>query len=75
MIPLHPHKSVIKIKKWTKEKMKIKMNIMIKFKRRAMIKGGDKDDGDKDGRNSIPTPPHPRVHHHPKRSSCGQHLW
>jgi hypothetical protein len=31
MIPLHPHKSLIKMN------MKRKMNIMIKFKRRSMI--------------------------------------
>jgi hypothetical protein len=33
MIPLHPHKSLIKMN------MKRKMNTMIKFKMRAMIKG------------------------------------
>jgi hypothetical protein len=33
MAPLHPHKSL------TKMNMKRKMNTMIKFKRRAMIKG------------------------------------
>jgi hypothetical protein len=34
VIPLHPHKNMIKIKKRIKT-----MNIKIKFKRRAMIKG------------------------------------
>jgi hypothetical protein len=34
MTPLHPHNDLIKIN------MKIKMNTKIKFKRRAMIKGG-----------------------------------
>jgi hypothetical protein len=33
MIPLHPHKCLIKMN------MKRKMNTMVKFKRRAMIKG------------------------------------
>jgi hypothetical protein len=33
MIPLHPHKSLMKMK------MKMKMNTMVKFNRRAMIKG------------------------------------
>jgi hypothetical protein len=33
MISLHPHKSLIKMN------MKRKMNTMIKFKRRAVIKG------------------------------------
>jgi hypothetical protein len=33
MTPLHPHKGLIKIN------MKVKMSTMIKYKRRAMIKG------------------------------------
>jgi hypothetical protein len=49
--------------------MKIKMNTLIKFKRKAMIKGGDEDDGDKDGRKSRPTPRHPRVHHTVQRDN------
>jgi hypothetical protein len=43
--------------------MKMKMNIVIKFKRRAMIKGGDENGGDKEESNSRPTPPYPRVRH------------
>jgi hypothetical protein len=34
VIPLHPHKDLIKIMK----RIKMKMNTIIKFKRRAMIK-------------------------------------
>jgi hypothetical protein len=57
MILLHPHNVLIKII------MKKKMNTMIKFKRRARIKGGgDEDDGDK-GEG----PPHPRVCHNVQR--------
>jgi hypothetical protein len=48
---LHPHKVLIKII------ITKKMNQIIKVKRRAMIKGGDEDDGDK-----REAPPHPRVH-------------
>jgi hypothetical protein len=33
MIPLHPHKGMIKIN------LKVKISIVIKFRRRAMIKG------------------------------------
>jgi hypothetical protein len=33
MIPLHPHKGMIKIN------LKVKITIVIKFRRRAMIKG------------------------------------
>jgi hypothetical protein len=35
-MPLHPHKDLIKIKRMN---MKVKMNTMIKSKRRTMIKG------------------------------------
>jgi hypothetical protein len=35
-MPLHPHKDLIKIKRMN---MKLKMNTMIKSKRRTMIKG------------------------------------
>jgi hypothetical protein len=56
MTPLHPHKDLIKMN------MKIKRNMKIKSKRRAMIKGGEKDDGDK-GEG----PPHPRVCHNVQR--------
>jgi hypothetical protein len=50
MILLHPYKVLIKII------MKKMLNQIIKAKRRAMIKGGDEDDGDKEE-----APPHPRV--------------
>jgi hypothetical protein len=56
MILLQPHKVLIKIT------MKKKINTMIKFKRRARIKGGDEDDGDKGE-----APPHPRVRHNVQR--------
>jgi hypothetical protein len=39
VIPLHPHKGLIKIMKKIKMNMKVKMNTMIKSKKRAMIKG------------------------------------
>jgi hypothetical protein len=55
-IILHPHMVLIKII------MKKKINIMIKFKRRERIKGGDEDDGDKGE-----APPHPRVHNNVQR--------
>jgi hypothetical protein len=55
MTPLHPHKSLIKI-------IMKKISTMIKFKRRAMIKGGDEDDGDNGD-----APPHPRVSHNVQR--------
>jgi hypothetical protein len=35
VIPLHPHKDLIKIMKKFKMNRKIKMNTMIKFKRRG----------------------------------------
>jgi hypothetical protein len=38
VIPLHPHKDLIKIIKMAKMNMKMKMSTMIKFKRRALIK-------------------------------------
>jgi bifunctional ADP-heptose synthase (sugar kinase/adenylyltransferase) len=50
---LHPHKTMSKIKKI--DKMKIKLMI----KRKTLIRG-DKDDGDH--QESRSNPPHPRVH-------------
>jgi hypothetical protein len=55
MILLHPHKTMSKIKKM--DKMKIKLMI----KRKALIRGGGgKDDGDH--QESRSNPPHLRVH-------------
>jgi hypothetical protein len=54
MILLHPHKTMRKIKRMNK--MKIKFMI----KRKALIKEGDKDDGDHEGPRTMP--PHPSVH-------------
>jgi hypothetical protein len=51
MILLHPHNVLIKII------MKKMLNQMIKTKKRAMIKEGGEDDGDKGE-----APPHLRVH-------------
>jgi hypothetical protein len=39
VIPLHPHKGLIKIMKKIKMNMKVKMNTMIKSKRRATVNG------------------------------------
>jgi hypothetical protein len=39
VIPLPPHKYLIEIMKRIKMNIKMKMNTMIKFERRAMIKG------------------------------------
>jgi hypothetical protein len=65
MIPLHPHKNVIKIKKWTK------MNIMIKFKRKAMIKGEMRMMGIKIEATKTYTTTPKSVPHRSKRSLCG----
>jgi hypothetical protein len=39
VIPLHPHKGLIKIMKKIKMNMKVKTNFIIKSKRRVMMKG------------------------------------
>jgi hypothetical protein len=54
MILLHPHTTMSKIKRMNK----IKIKLMIK--RKSLIKGGDKDDGDHQGLRLKLS--HPRVH-------------
>jgi hypothetical protein len=39
VIPLHPHKDLIKIMKRIKMNMNMKMDTMVKFKRRGIING------------------------------------
>jgi mRNA deadenylase 3'-5' endonuclease subunit Ccr4 len=58
VIPLHPQKNIVKIKK-----RMMTMNIIDQVQKESNNQGGDKDGGDKDSRNSRPTPPHPRVCH------------